>query len=136
MEQYSDNLVKAVVQGVVTSTATCFWVLNRGSERMYIRLPLVNQIVPAYVFAGVLGSLSSVGSDLLHTFIKKEIPISAKTQEQGSMILGALLGGSIFTAGMYLLDRNTIREYGLWNAMLVGGASDIIASFGTNLMFE
>lgn len=134
--EYSDNLVKAVIQGILTSTATTYWVLNRGQRSLYINLPLVNQTIPVYVFTGILGSLSSMGSDLLHTFIRNEVPVSSKTQEQGSMILGALLGGAIFSAGLYLTNKQAINEYGLWNAMLIGGASDVIASFGSNLIYE
>ena len=82
------------------------------------------------------GAISSANSDVIHTYIKKELPISAKTQEQSRVILGALLGGSIMTLGLYLTNGDAIKKYGLFNALLVGGASDILASFGTNMIFE
>ena len=134
--EYTDNIVKAVIQGILTSTVSVYWVLNKGSRRLFVTLPLIKKPIPIAVFMGALGAISSVGSDLLHTYVKKELPISAKTQEQSSMILGALLGGSVFTLGLYLTNGDAIREYGLLNSLLVGGASDIAASFGTNMLFE
>lgn len=134
--EYSDNIVKAVIQGILTSTVSCYWVLNKGSRSLYVNLPLIRKPIPISVFMGVLGAISSVGSDLVHTLIKKEVPISAKTQEQSSMILGALLGGGVMTLGLYLTNGDSIREYGLINALLVGGASDIASSFATNMIFE
>ena len=134
--EYSDNIVKAVIQGILTSTVSCYWVLNKGSRSLYVNLPLIRKPIPISVFMAVLGAISSVGSDLVHTFIKKEVPISAKTQEQSSMILGALLGGGVMTLGLYLTNGDAIKEYGLLNALLVGGASDIASSFATNMIFE
>ena len=134
--EYTDNIVKAVIQGILTSTVSVYWVLNKGSRSLYVNLPLIKRPIPISVFMGVLGAIASAGSDGIHTFIKKELPISAKTQEQSSMILGALLGGSIMTLGLYLTNGDAIKEYGLFNALLVGGASDILASWGTNMIFE
>lgn len=134
--EYTDNIVKAVIQGILTSTVSCYWVLNKGSRKLYVTLPLIKRPIPISVFMAVLGAISSVGSDLIHTYVKKEMPISAKTQEQSSMILGALLGGGVFTLGLYLTNGDAIKEYGLFNSLLVGGASDIASSFGTNMIFQ
>ena len=76
--EYTDNIAKAVIQGVLTSTVSCYWVLNKGSKKMYVRLPLIKRPIPISVFMAVLGAVSSVGSDLIHTYVKKEMPISAK----------------------------------------------------------
>ena len=102
--EYAESGVKALLQGGMTSLASVYYVLNTSSENMFIRIPMLDRTLPAWAVAGVLGGVSSLASDGLHQFIKKEVPINAKASDEASLVLGALLSGGFFAGTLYLAN--------------------------------
>ena len=131
-----DEIVKALLQGGLTSLASVYYVLNTSNENMYIRISLLNRTLPVWAVAGALGSVSSLASDGLHKFVKKEVPINSKAQDEASMVLGALLSGGLFAGALYLTNASALQEYGMINAIGVGAGSEIASSFITNMLYD
>ena len=134
--EYTDEIVKALLQGGLTSLASVYYVLNTSNENIYIRIPMLNRTLPVWAVAGALGTISSFASDGMHKFIKKEIPINAKAQDEASLVLGALMSGGLFAGALYLTNPSALQEYGLINALAVGGGSELASSFITNMIYE
>ena len=132
---YKDLLTKAGLQGGLVSLASCYYIF-RGTSIRNLRITTLGSKAPLWLATFGLGSVGSLASDGLHQLVKDEVPVGSKSADQASLIIGSLVSAGVLTAGLYLLNKNALKEYGLWNAVMVGGLSELGASFGTNLIYQ
>lgn len=132
---YKDLFTKAGIQGGLVSLASCYYIF-RGTGIRNLKVASMNSKMPMWLATFGLGAVGSLASDGIHQLVKDEIPIGSKAQDEASLIIGSLVSAGVLTAGLYLINKRALSEYGLWNSVLVGGLSEIGSSFGTNLIYQ
>ena len=125
---YLHPLEKSVIQGATTGLATC---LYYGSNAQ-ATIPIVGQTNLCYIGAGV-GLLSSLVNDGVHKFVKQEIPIREKANDQMSTALGVGVGALMYNYILFLANPNLARDTGIVANSVIGGGGEFAGSFLYNL---
>ena len=120
---------KAVIQGAITSCATG---LYYGTSAL-ARVPLVGDTKLMYVAFGV-GSITSLLNDYVHKFVKDEVHIKKKAEDQASMVLGAGIGAVAYHISLSVLNPALARDTGMYLNGAIGGGSELAGSFVYNLI--
>ena len=100
---YMYTLEKAAIQGAVTGAATC---LYYGMNALG-RVPYFGDVKLCYIAAGV-GAGTSLINDVIHNFVKEEVHISKKAEDEASMVIGAGAGAAIYHLSLSALNPNLI----------------------------
>ena len=83
-------------------------------------------------FAG--GALASLASDAVHSFVKDEIHLKQKAQDEASLFLGTVLSGLFYYGSFYLTGPDLASQLGYFKCFAVGAGSEIAASFLANVL--
>ena len=125
-------LPKAVVQGGLTALGACAIV----GKRTWARLPIVDSAVPVWALSIGLGICGSLVADGTHNFVRGQVHLSRKYRDEASMVVGALMSAGLYTGGLYLCNPQLPFEYGMWNAMAVGGGAEIASAISVGALNE
>ena len=128
MDSYLHPIEKAVIQGGVTGLATClYYGMNARAS-----IPYIGSTNLCYVAGGV-GALTSVANDIVHKYVKDEIPIRKKAEDYTSIALGVGIGALMYNYSLCLLNPNLCRDTGIVANSIIGGGSEFCGSFLYNL---
>ena len=130
---FTDDMVwlpKAIVHAACASAGTVFLV----GANSYARLPYLGTSAPLWLVSFGAGALASLSSDAVHTFVKDEIHLKQKAQDEASLFLGAVLSGLFFYGSFYLTGPDLANEVGYIKSFAVGAGSEIAASFLANMI--
>lgn len=125
-------LPKALIHGATSSAGTVFLV----GMNTYARLPYFGQGVsaPLWAVAFAGGVIASLASDAVHNYVKDEIHIKQKAQDEASLFLGAVLSGLFFYGSFYITGPDLANDIGYVKSFAVGAGSEIAASFIANMI--
>ena len=128
-ETFLNLLEKAAIQGLVTGGATG---LYYGTNAI-ANIPYFNDVKLCYVAFGV-GAFTSLANDYVHKFVKDEIHVKHKAEDQASLILGAGVGAALYHLSLSVLNPALARDTGLYMNAAIGGGSEVAGSFLYNLI--
>ena len=120
---------KALIQGAITSCATG---LYYGMNAL-ARIPYCGDCKLVYVAFGV-GTVTSLVNDYVHKFVKDEIHIKKKAEDQASMMLGAGIGAVAYHISLSVLNPALARDTGMYMNGAIGAGSEIAGAFVYNLI--
>ena len=120
---------KALIQGAVTGGMTGLYY----GIRAIARVPYFGDVKLMYV-ATVIGGLTSVANDYIHKFVKDEVHIARKAEDQASMVIGTGVGAAMYHLSLTAINPSLARDTGLLMNACVGGGSEIAGSFIYNLI--
>ena len=118
---------KSAIQGVVTGIATCAWYGTGAQARIFGK-----QTKLCYIGA-VAGAVTSILNDVVHSFVKEEIPVRKKAEDQLSIGIGVGTGAVMYNFVLLLANPNLARDTGVLTNAVVGGGSEFVGSFLYNL---
>ena len=104
------------------------------SENPYVLLPIVNRVVPIWLFGGVIGFVASHINDIVHNFVKSEVHLREKALSEEAMLIAAIVGAGTFTGGLYLLNPGYVGGIGLGACMGIGAGGELIGSWLFNFI--
>ena len=122
-------LEKAVAQGTIISAVSYFCYPRIRS----IRVNFTRRPISAFALFAVMGAASSLVSDGIHTFVKEEIHINEKANDEASLLVGTCISAASLYCVMYLANPRLAAEYGYGCAIAAGAAGEFGASFLVNL---
>ena len=125
---YLHPLEKAIIQGATTGIFTCIYY---GSDARAV-IPYIGATNLCYVGAGV-GAISSIINDVAHSYIKEEIPIREKANDQMSVAVGVGIGALVYNYVLFLANPNLARDTGIIANSVIGGGGEFAGSFLYNL---
>ena len=125
--EYIHPLEKSVIQGAVTGLATCIYY---GSAAQARALGMKTRL--CYVGAGV-GAVTSLINDFVHSYVKEEVPVRKKAEDQLSMGVGVGVGALVYNYMLFLVNPNLARDTGIVANSIIGGSSEFAGSFLYNL---
>ena len=128
MDSYLHPIEKAVIQGGITGLATCVYYGYNAQASV----PYLGQTNLCYVAGGV-GALTSVINDVIHKFVKEEVPIRKKAEDYTSIGLGVGVGAVMYNYALCLVNPNLCRDTGIITNSIIGGGSEFAGSFLYNL---
>ena len=120
---------KSLIQGVITGCATGLY-YGMGA---LANIPIVGNTKLIYVAFGV-GGVTSLANDAIHKFVKDEVHIAQKAEDQASMVLGAGIGAIVYHFALSALNPALARDTGMMMNACIGGGSEIGGSFVYNLI--
>lgn len=120
---------KALIQGAITSCATGLY-YGTGAVA---RIPYIGDTRLLYVAFGV-GGITSLVNDYVHKFVKDEVHIKKKAEDQASMLLGAGIGAVAYHISLSVLNPALARDTGMYMNGAIGAGSEIGGSFIYNLI--
>ena len=129
MDQTMHVVEKAAVQAIITGGATG---LYYGMNAL-ARVPYFGDTKLMYV-ATVVGGVTSLANDLIHKFVKEEVHIARKAEDQASMVIGAGVGAAMYHLALTGLNPALAGDTGLLMNACIGGGSEIGGSFVYNLI--
>ena len=120
---------KSIIQGLTTGLATgCYY----GTGAL-AQVPVLGQTKLIYV-AAVVGGAASLLNDAVHNFVKEEIHISKKAEDETSMVLGAGIGAIMYNFSLSAINPTLARDTGIWLNSAIGAGSELAGSFVYNLV--
>ena len=125
MYNFTDSIEKGALQAAATGVLT----FAVASKTPYVVMPIVNMVVPVWVFGATTGFAASLLNDVVHSYVKENIHLREKAQDEASMLIGAIVGAGTFLGVLGLMNTNYISELGLWSTLSIGSAGDLIGSF-------
>ena len=128
MKDYLHPLEKSLIQGATTGLITCAYF---GANAL-ANVPYFNNVRLCYV-AGIVGAGTSIINDIVHDFVKAEVPIRKKANDQMSMLLGVGVGAVVYNYGLALVNPNLARDTGFITNSIIGGVSEFSGSFLYNV---
>ena len=129
MAQTMNVLEKAAIQALITGGATG---LYYGMNAM-ARIPYLGDTKLMYVATGV-GGVTSLINDLVHKFVKEEVHIARKAEDQASMVIGTGVGAAMYHLSLSIINPSLANDTGLLMNACIGGGSEIAGSFVYNLI--
>jgi hypothetical protein len=129
MDQTMQVVEKAALQAVITGGVTA---LYYGMSAV-ARVPYCGDCKLMYV-ATVVGGVTSLVNDLIHQFVKEEVHIARKAEDQASLLIGAGVGAAIYHLSLTAINPALARDTGLLMNASIGGGSEIAGSFVYNLI--
>ena len=129
LNSYLGTAEKAGIQGAVTGAATC---LYYGMNAV-ARVPFIGDTKLCYV-AACVGVATSVADDLIHKFVKEEVQISKKAEDEASMVIGAGAGAAMYHLSLTAINPALAKDTGLLMNACIGGGSELAGSFIYNLI--
>ena len=120
---------KALIQGAVTGCATgLYYGINALAN-----VPYIGNCKLAYV-AFAVGGITSLANDAVHKFVKDEVHIAKKAEDQASMVLGAGIGAVMYHFALSAINPSLARDTGMYMNAAIGGGSEVAGSFLYNLV--
>lgn len=120
---------KSIIQGLTTGIVTgCYYGTNALA-----RVPVVGSMRLIYVTA-IVGGVTSLLNDYVHNFVKDEVHISKKAEDEASLVLGAGLGAVMYNFSLSAINPSLARDTGIWLNSAIGAGSELAGSFVYNLM--
>ena len=130
MNSQTMNVVeKAAIQAVITGSVTG---LYYGMNAM-ARVPYVGDTKLMYI-ATAVGGFTSLINDLIHKFVKEEVHIAKKAEDQASLVIGAGVGAAIYHLSLTAINPSLAGDTGLGMNACIGAGSEIGGSFVYNLV--
>ena len=124
---YIHPLEKSAIQGVATGIATCVYYGMNAKARIF-----GSNTKLCYIGA-IAGAVSSLLNDAVHSYVKNEVPIRKKAEDQASVGLGVAVGALMYNYVLFLANPNLARDTGIVANSLIGGGSEYAGSFLYNL---
>ena len=128
MNQYLHPIEKSLINAGITGLVTCMYY----GYYQRAQVPYIGPAKLCYV-AGAVGGITSIANDLMHTFVKEEVPIRKKAEDQASVVLGAGVGAVMYNYTMCLVNPSLCEDTGIITNSIIGGGSEIASSFLYNL---
>lgn len=128
MDSYLHPIEKATIQAGVTGLATCLYYGTYARAT----IPYIGTTRLCYVAAGV-GAVTSVINDVVHKYVKEEVPIRKKAEDYASIGLGVGIGAVMYNYSLCLVNPNLCRDTGIIANSIIGGGSEFGGSFLYNL---
>jgi len=125
-----DCLEKSTMQAIATGGMARILL----SETPQVLIPFLDRTVPIWLFGGVVGFVASHINDIVHRITKSEVHIREKALDEASMLIGAIVGGGSFVGVLALMNTDYVTGFGLYQALGVGAAGELIGSFAFNLL--
>ena len=122
---FMEIVEKAGVNGIVAATASALYF---GMTPQVAGILDGTKTIPLYVLAGLVGATGSVVGDGLHYGLKETVPISQKANDRLSVITGVGVNAVAFAGLLYLYQPEILADYGMYTAMVMGGASEFAGS--------
>ena len=128
MDSYLHPLEKAVINAGITGLATCIY--YGTYQRAYV--PYIGTTRLCYIAGGV-GAITSIANDLIHKFVKEEIPLRKKAEDYASIGLGVGTGALVYNYALFLVNPTLAKQTGIVSNSLIGGGSEFASSFLYNM---
>ena len=123
---------KALIHGGCSSAGTVF--LCGTGLRSWIPMLGNGVSVPLWAIAFVSGAAAGSVSDAIHIFVKDEIHIKQKAQDEAAMFLGALVSGLLYYGTVYAVNSGLAGDIGYVKSFAVGAGAELAASFLSNML--
>ena len=130
METSIEWLVKAGIHAAFSALGTIY--LFGTAPNFY--LPITKTSTPLWMLGAASGIVASLASDYIHTFVKNEIPLKQKAQDEASLVIGAAVSAGAFLLALYCVDNRMVGDYGLTSAVAVSVGAELGSSFLINMM--
>ena len=121
---FLESVEKAGINGIVAGAAS---VALFGS-RATVVAPMTNMTMPLYALLFLGGAAASFVGDGLHMFMKDELPISKKANDRTSLVTGLAINAVALAGLLYVSDQTIAKDFGYFNALAVGAASEFVGS--------
>ena len=123
-------LLKSAIHSSLSALGTIYlFGMNARFE-----IPYVNTIAPLWSLGAVSGAVASLSSDYVHEFVKEEIPLKEKAQDEASLVISSLVSAGTFIAALHLSNQNMIADYGVASAVAVSVGAELLSSFAVNAL--
>ena len=127
---YMDCLEKSTITALSMGAMTRMVM----SENPYVLIPVINRVVPIWLFGGVVGFIASHINDIVHNFVKSEVHLREKATNEEAMLIAAIVGAGTFTGSLYLINSGYVNGIGLGACVGIGAAGELIGSWLFNLI--
>lgn len=121
---FMETIEKAGINGIITGAAS---VALFGASATVIP-PMMNMTMPLYAYLFLGGAVSSLITDGFHLFLKDEIPVSKKANDQTSVIAGLAINAIVFAGLLEVADSNIAADFGRLTALAVGAGAEWAAA--------
>ena len=126
----SSWIPKSVAQGALSAIGGYCLLGNAKFD-----LPYFETNAPAYLINFAIGVAGSLISDGVHSFVKKDVHVSRKAQDEASLLLSSVLSGFLFNGGLYITNAKLPADFGMVSAFAVGAGSEIASSFVVDMLY-
>ena len=129
MNSQKSWLMKAGIHSGLSALGTMYLFGQARFELPFTRMP-----TPLWVLGAGAGLIASLASDYVHEFVKEEIPLKQKAQDEASLLIGSAISAGSFLLALHLVDSRMIHDYGLVSAVGVSVGSELASSFLVNAL--
>jgi len=127
-----EDFTKAGIQGALSSGLAVYGLQSRR-DSVAFNVSFIDKDIPFWAVMFGVGFASSFISDYLHLLVKKEIP--RKIEDEVSLALGSLVSGASTTGLLYVLNKNSIPEFGATNAFMLGAGSELASNYINKMLY-
>ena len=133
MSSVSHFLTKSLISGATMSVASVMAV----GRKAYFTGTLFNTYyeLPLWGISGVVGAVTSVVADGLHTLMEENIPLNKKITHELALASGIGLSTGAFCLTLYALNPSSVTEMGLVKLGLMGALSEVVSSYAINAIY-
>ena len=121
---FMETLEKAGINGLISAAATAAYF---GTNAVVVP-PFMSNTMPLYAMIFLGGVAASVATDTLHLFMKDEIPISKKSNDRTSVIVGMAVNAVMLAGVLEVVDSGIASSFGRFTALGIGAATEFAAA--------
>lgn len=123
------NITKPIIVGGLSYMAS---VVIMGDAKSLVTLPLVNKNVSVHTYMGLLGGLSSLGTQTVSNWILPYLPMNSSYASYESALLEPAVNGGLNVAATYILFPSLYKEQG---ALKLAGTG-LIGELGGDYIYQ
>jgi len=121
-------LKKAGIQGIYTAVA--FKLFNGSFNSVYMFGMDFSLLTAGFV----VGAVSSVVSDTLHSYVYSEIPVKDKYNDMMALGLNSVLAGAVFLGVLYGINPVIPQSAGLIKTFGIGAMGELVSAYSMTMM--
>jgi hypothetical protein len=94
----------------------------------YVAVSPLGTAMPLWQLTFLLSAGASLLSDGVHSAVDPDASPKDKLMDNGSIVIGDLVAGLVYTYGLDLVNPSMLNEYGAKTALAVGVGSELLGA--------
>ena len=115
---------KAGINGVICGALTVPF-FGTGTV---LNAPFTNSTMPLWLYAFLIGTVSSGIGDLAHLAMNEDTQISEKWNNRSTLLISAGVNTALFFGSMCLLSPRVCRDIGILRTIAIAGGGELLGS--------
>ena len=93
-----------------------------------LNAPFTNSTMPLWLYAFLIGSVSSGVGDVAHLAMKQDVAISEKWNNRSTLLISAGLNAALFYGSMYVFTPQVANDIGIVKSLIIAGGGELMGS--------